>query len=110
MQKMPLRNASLPEKNDEERCKLLYPPREVYPQKQGLLLLAQTLQVDKLEIPALLRQELGVRAALHDLALVEDVDHVGLLDSGQAVGDGNGSAALCGEVERCLHDLFGFGV
>lgn len=56
-------------------------------------MLAQTLQVDQLKVPAALGDQLAVRAVLHNPALVEDVDHVGFLDGRQAVRDGDGGTA-----------------
>jgi len=37
-------------------------------------------------MPGLMRQQLGVRALLDDLAAVDDDDAVGIADGGQAVG------------------------
>ena len=45
-------------------------------------------------------------AGLDDLAAVEDVDDVGLLDGAETVSDGEGGAATRRGVERRLHDLF----
>jgi len=55
-----------------------------------LLMLAQTLQVDKLKVSPTLSDQLAMRAVLHDPTLVEDVNHVGFLDGRQPVRDGDG--------------------
>lgn len=64
-----------------------------YPAKLPSLL--QALQVDQLGVSAVLPHQFGVRALLHDAALVEHVDHVSLLDRAQTVRDGDRSPALC---------------
>lgn len=43
---------------------------------------------------------------LHHPALIDDVDHVRLLDGAQPVGDGDGGAALRGRVQGRLDHLF----
>lgn len=73
-------------------------------------MLLQTLQVHQLGVPAVLAHQLRVRALLDDAALVEDVDDVGALDSAEAVGDGNGGAALGRLVQGGLDDVLGLGV
>jgi hypothetical protein len=55
-------------------------------------------------------QQLGVRAALDDAALVHHQDDVGALDGGQAVGDHQRGAAAHDAVERGLDVALGFGV
>ena len=77
---------------------------------RDLVSLAQTLQVDKLVVAALVTEQLGMSAALDDLALIEDVDDVGLLDRAETVGNGNGGAAASGGIKRGLDDLLGLGV
>ena len=43
-------------------------------------------------------------AAFHDLAFIEDVDLVGVLDGGETVGDGDGRAALHQALQGFLHE------
>ena len=49
-------------------------------------------------------------ALLYDLALVKDIDHVGVLNCAQAMRDRDCGAALRGGVEGGLYDAFGCGV
>lgn len=68
--------------------KPLCQPQPRYPvNAYALCILLQTLQIDQLVVPALTIYELIVRPALHYPALVEDVDHIRLLDRAQAMGD-----------------------
>lgn len=55
-------------------------------------------------------QQLDVSALFDDAALVDDIDHVGLLNRAEAVGDGDGGAAASGSIEGVLHDLFALAV
>jgi hypothetical protein len=66
---------------------------------QLLLLLLQRPQV---RVDAAAREQLGVRAALHDAALLQDQDLVGAHDRGEAVGDDQGGAVLGDAVELGL--------
>ncbi|GJC95043.1 hypothetical protein ColKHC_03869 [Colletotrichum higginsianum] len=72
--------------------------------------LLQRLQVDQLGVAAVHLHQLGVRALLDDASLVEDVDDVGLLNGAEAMGDGNGGAALGGLVEGGLDDVLRLGI
>ena len=74
------------------------------------MLLLQTLQTDQLAVPALERHELRVRPTLSDLALVDDVDDVGLLDCAQPVRDGDRRPSFRRHVERVLDHLLRLGV
>lgn len=78
--------------------------------RDPLCVLLQALQVHQLGVPAVLAHQLRVRALLDDPALVEDVDDVGALDGAEAVGDGNGGAALGRLVQGGLDDVLGLGV
>ena len=53
-------------------------------------------------------QELVVGARFDDAALVKDVDAVCILDSREAVGNGDGGSAHSHLLERMLDDLFRF--
>ena len=55
-------------------------PTEMICKTGRLLLLAQTLQIHQLEVSTLLCEELVVRTALDDSALVKDEDLVCFLD------------------------------
>ena len=70
----------------------------------------ETLQIDEFIVTTFTGDQLAVRAVLDDAALVENVDHVGLLDRAEAVRDGDGRASLRGRVQGCLDHLFGFRV
>lgn len=72
--------------------------------------LAQTLEVDQLEIPCLFGHQGPVRAGLDDAAAVEDVDDVCFLDRAQSVRDGDGGATSGGGVEGGLDDFLGLAV
>lgn len=52
-----------------------------------------------------LAQQLVVRPALGDDAVLEHKDAVGILNGRETVGDGDGRAVLGGFVERALDDL-----
>src|SRR5580658_6906965 len=52
----------------------------------------------------------GVRAALADLAILEDEDFVGATDGGEAMGDDKGGAANHQVGEGFLHIHLGFGI
>ena len=55
-------------------------------------------------------QQRGMRAALHDVSLMDDTYLIRVLDGRQAVGDGNGCARLHEVVARVLHQSFALGV
>ena len=46
-----------------------------------------------------------MRSRLHDTSPAEDKDDVRVPDGGEAVGDGDGGAALLGPLQRLLHHL-----
>ena len=51
-----------------------------------------------------------MRAALYDASFVEHANLVGVLDGGEAVGDGDGGARLHQALEGFLHEAFALGV
>jgi len=61
-------------------------------------------------VVAILRQQLGMSAALDNPPLVHDQDQVGLLDGRQAVGDHQGGAALHDLVQSSLDMPLGLGI
>ena len=63
------------------------------------------LELDKLEVSALLRHELSVPALLVDGALLDDGDRVCVLDGGQAVRNHDGGPPHHDAVQRVLHNL-----
>ena len=77
------------------------------------LLLARRRRVAALLGPQLgvkavpLPEQLRMRAALHDLTLVDHEDLVHVLDRAQPVRDGDGGAALLRVVQGLLDDLCG---
>ena len=75
-----------------------------------LVRLPQPLQFDQLGISFLERHKFLMRSGLHDLALVEDVDDIGVLDGTESMGDANGGSSRAGVVESGLDDLFGLTV
>lgn len=71
--------------------------------KQTLPRLPQTLQINQLKIPSSIPKQLIMRPMLHDPALVENVNHIGLLDRAQPMRNGDGGATLRRGVEGRLH-------
>lgn len=67
--------------------------------------LCSSLDADHGVIDAPLRQQLVVRAALLDSAILEDHDHVGTLDGGQAVSNHDAGAAFPRLVQGLLDHL-----
>ena len=64
---------------------------------------AQRLHVVEALVVAVLGEKLLVAASLHNLALVEDADLVGIADGGEAVGDGDSGAGLHEALQGLLH-------
>lgn len=75
-----------------------------------LLRCADSLQLRQLKVDSLLGHQVLVSALLYNLALVKDIDDVGVLNCAQAMRDRDCGAALCGGVEGGLYDAFGGGV
>ena len=61
-------------------------------------------------VDAILSEELGVGAALGDMAAIEDEDLVSFEDSAEAVGDDDAGAVREDVLERFLDELFGLAV
>ena len=61
-------------------------------------------------VVASLLDELFVCALFDDLSFVEDVDFVGVLDGGQAVGDGDGGACTHESLKGFLYESLALGV
>ena len=61
--------------------------------------------VPELVVVTLLLEQLLMAAMLHNLAIVNDVDLVNILDGGQPVGNGDGGAADLGSIQGILHYL-----
>lgn len=72
--------------------------------------LPQTLQIDQFEIPSFIPQQLIVRAMLDDATLIEDVNHIRLLDRTQTMRDGDRGPTLGRGVESRLYNFLGFRV
>ena len=64
----------------------------------------------KLIIPTPLRYQLLVIAALDNLAVFENANHIGIADGGQAVSDDKDGATLHKFVHTLLDEFFGAGV
>ena len=64
----------------------------------------------ELVVPPLFLHELGVAALLHDLAVLDDHDAVGVAHGGQPVGDDEHRPALHEGVHTPLDVLLGAGV
>ena len=56
-------------------------------------------------VVTLLLEQLIMAAMLHNLAVVNDVDLVNILDRGQPVGDSDSGAANLGGIQGILHNL-----
>lgn len=69
--------------------------------------LPETLKINHFKITASLARQFMVVTALDDLALIEHVDDIRLLDRAQSMRDGDRGAASCGCIQRRLHDFFG---
>ena len=74
------------------------------------ILLKAVLFVVELFVAAALGDELGVRPAFEDLALLDDEDLVGTANGGQAVRDDEGGPALAKVVEALLDERLGLTV
>lgn len=61
-------------------------------------------------IIAILFHEFIMGTAFYDLPLMDDIDHVGVLDGGQAVGNGNSGPGLHQFEKRILHKTLALGV
>ena len=72
--------------------------------------LRQALQVHKLKVLPPRMQQLRMGPMLDDPALVEDVDHVCLLDRAEPMCDRDGGSPLRRSVQSCLDDLLRLGV
>ena len=70
----------------------------------------QCLHVVELLVVAIGGKESVMSAVLNDASLVEHVYLVGMLDGGQAVGNGYGGARLHEFLKRILHKAFRLGV
>ena len=75
-----------------------------------LMRLPQTLQIDQFEIPPSIPQQLIMRPMFDDASLIENVNHIRLLNRAQTMGDGDGRPTLRRSVESRLHDLLRFRV
>jgi hypothetical protein len=67
--------------------------------------LSETLQIDQLVIPALVSNQLVVRSTFDDLALVEHVNYIGLLDGAQPMGNSNRCPPAGSSIQRSLYDF-----
>lgn len=74
------------------------------------LSLPKTLHINQFIVPTFETGQFLMRAALNDLALVEDVDDIGLLNGTQSVSHSDSCPASGSGIECCLHDLFRFRV
>ena len=70
----------------------------------------QLLHVVEAFVVAVFGDEFIVLAAFNYLTFVDDVDDVGILDGGEAMGNGDGGAGLHQAVEGFLHQVLAFGV
>ena len=61
--------------------------------------------VPELVVVTLLLEQLLMASMLHNLAIVNDVDLVNILDGGQPVCNGDGGAADLGSIQGILHYL-----
>lgn len=60
----------------------------------------------ELRVDSSLGYELHVVTLLHYLSVLDDADHIRILDGGQAMGNDNASASRAGGVESLLDQLF----
>ena len=61
--------------------------------------------VPELVVVTLLLEQFLMTAMLHNLAIVNDVDLVNILDGGQPVGNGDSGAANLGSIQGILYYL-----
>ena len=61
--------------------------------------------IPELVVVTLLLEQFLMAAMLHNLAIVNDVDLVNILDGGQPVGNGDSGAANLGSIQGILHYL-----
>ena len=78
--------------------------------QQGTAPLYRKLQAMQLRIGAAAREQLGVRALLHQPARIEHYNQIGLFNGRQAMRNDERGSALHQFTERILDDAFRFAI
>ena len=74
------------------------------------MLLLQTLQTHQFPIPPFERHEIAMRPTLSHLALLNEIDHIHVLDRAQSVRDSDRGPALRRHIQRILDHSLGIRV